>query len=97
MLNLFIDWAKAFEESDVGKKADARLKIGELPFKRFAHLDVDSASASGRIGFWETGEYVAQIVALDGGKSLYDSTGVLTEKLIETKHFADFFAVLGIK
>jgi hypothetical protein len=95
MLNKFIDWATKIANKSAGKDAVAWVTESEISSNPSARLDIDTSAAVARITCWESGDYDAEIIHLESGRTIFSIHGNLQPELDFSGTFADFFKSLN--
>lgn len=96
MLSEFVDWANQLGAVSRHKGVGVTVTIGEVSSNPSARLDIDAAGRIGRVTFWESGQYHAEVLAVDSGEMLYSKHGVTVLGEPLTECFQPFLQQFGI-
>lgn len=69
MLQQFLVWAKSVP--------GAKVTVAAPSDNPSARVDVDSPNACGRVTCWETGDYHAEVLDAESGRTIYSHGGML--------------------
>jgi len=92
MLSEFVNWANQLGTAFEQDAARIKVTLGEVGSNTSARLDIDTADKIGRITFWESGDFHAEILAYDSGELLYSSHGGAMDAGSLTQCFDRFFS-----
>lgn len=95
MLSEFLSWAKLLSAAAHQEGVRVTVTIGETSSNPSARMDIDTADKIGRITFWESGDFHAEIIAYDSGELLYSNHGVAMPEESLTERFQPFLRELG--
>lgn len=96
MLRGFLDWAREALFKSKPQSIEARITESEASGSPSARLDVDTPAAVARITFWESGDYVAEVIDLETGRTLFSDHGQCRDGAVFSKQFAPFLKSLDI-
>lgn len=97
MLNNFVVWAtqKVGELNNVG--AHVTVTRGAMSPNPAARMDIDTQDALARITFWDDGNAVAEVIALDSDETKYTRRFTLASPSEFDAAFSEFFSFLGLR
>ncbi|WP_418127054.1 hypothetical protein [Variovorax sp. KK3] len=96
MLNAFLGWAKRVQSNCAGKSVRARISKREQAGNPSARIDLETPLALARITFWQSRDFVAEIVTRDTAETLYLKCGQLDQGQDPAAPFAPFIQALGV-
>lgn len=88
MLSEFNSWAKSVPNAQVTTAAPSDSVS--------VRIDVDSPSAIGRVTCWETGDYHAEVLDAESGRSIYFHNGMLNSVDQMQVQFLPFIQAMGL-
>jgi hypothetical protein len=95
MLDIFCEWAQGISSNFIRSDTEVNFELGELCDNRSARLNIDTSTSVAEIVFWESGDYVAEIIDIESEKTLYSTSGVFSSGQRLEKIFSGFFENLG--
>ena len=96
MLSAFVSWARDLEVAASRQGRQVTVTVGAATSNSSARLDVDTPGAVGRVTFWESGDYHAEILDYDSGELLYSKHAVAVAGEPLSECFRPFLEKLGI-
>jgi len=96
VLSEFVSWAKEFGAASHQEAARVTVTIGEASSNPSARMDIDTADKIGRVTFWQSGDFYAEILACDSGEMLYSNHGVSVPEKPFAECFQPFLLKLGV-
>ena len=88
MLQQFLAWAKSVPNAQVTTAAPSN--------NLSARIDLDSPSAIGRVTCWETGDYHAEVLDAESGRTIYSHNGTLNSANQLQMQFLPFMQAMGL-
>jgi hypothetical protein len=96
VLTGFIEWAHRIRSCETAGKFQSAIAVSEISANCSARLDITTPVASGRITYWETGDYFAESIEIITEEEIYSKHGILRESETLSRCFKDFLNSLGI-
>jgi hypothetical protein len=96
VLNSFVKWARQVSNG-ADLNVDTKVTEGGPSDNLSARLDVDTPSAVGRITFWESGDYDAEVIDIQSELTSFSMHGHLQEGCSFWEEFSSFLSVLGLR
>lgn len=95
MLEKFRLWANGVSSTSEAAEVEILLTDSIPSDNSSGRLDIDASEAIGRLTFWESGDYVAEVISLSDGETTYLIQGRICDSESFSSHFGDFLRLMG--